>query len=67
VFGLWILFDSALGWRSVALVVITVAAAVALPAAIAVPTCGSQTSHRGRTRASSDEPWPYDEPSPDVV
>lgn len=50
VFGLWILFDSALGWRSVALVVIAVAAAVALPAASAVVTWGSQTSRRRRTR-----------------
>ncbi len=61
VFGLWILFDSAPGWRSVALVVIAVAAATALAAAIAPVIYRSQTSHRRRTRAPTAE-W-----SPDVV
>jgi Ca2+/H+ antiporter, TMEM165/GDT1 family len=49
VFGLWILFGSALGWRSAA---ITVATAVALAAAIASVIHRSQTSHRRRTRAA---------------
>jgi len=49
VFGLWILFDSALGWRSAA---ITVATAVALAAAIAAVIHRSQTSRRRRTRAA---------------
>jgi putative Ca2+/H+ antiporter (TMEM165/GDT1 family) len=50
VFGLWILFDSALGWRSAA---ITVATAAVLAAAIAAVIRGSQTSRRHRTRAAS--------------
>jgi Ca2+/H+ antiporter, TMEM165/GDT1 family len=49
VFGLWILFDSALGWR---LAAITVATAVALAAAIAAVIHRSQTSRRRRTRAA---------------
>ncbi|MGA9679048.1 MAG: TMEM165/GDT1 family protein [Mycobacterium sp.] len=61
VFGLWILFDSALGWRSVALVIAAVAAAVALTAAVAAMIYRSQTLRRRRTRTPSDEP------SPDVV
>ncbi len=55
VFGLWILFDCALGRRSVA---IAVAAAVALAAAIASVIYRSQTSHRRRTRALSAERSP---------
>jgi hypothetical protein len=49
VFGPWILFDSALGWRPAA---ITVATAVALAAAIAAVIHRSQTSRRRRTRAA---------------
>jgi putative Ca2+/H+ antiporter (TMEM165/GDT1 family) len=49
VFGLWILFDSALGWRPVA---IAVAVAVALAAAIAAVIHRSQTSRRRRTRSA---------------
>lgn len=45
-FGLWMLFDSALGWRSVA---IAVTAAVALAA---VPAATAQTLRRRRTEAS---------------
>jgi hypothetical protein len=58
VFGLWILFDSALGWRSVA---IAVAAAVVSTAAIAAMIYRSQTLRRRRIRAPSGET------SPDVV
>ncbi len=48
-FGLWMLFDSALGWRSVA---ITVATAVALAAAIVAGIHGAQTLRRRRTEAA---------------
>jgi Ca2+/H+ antiporter, TMEM165/GDT1 family len=48
VFGVWILFDSALGWWSAAIIVAT---AVALAAAIAAVIHRSQTSRRRRTRA----------------
>jgi hypothetical protein len=50
VFGLWILFDFALGWRYVA---ITVAAGVALAAAIAAVIHRSQTPRRCRMRPTS--------------
>ena len=50
VFGLWILFDSALGWRSVA---ITVATAVALAAAIVAVIHRAQTLRRRRTRVAT--------------
>jgi len=50
VFGLLMLFDSALGWRSLA---ITVATAVTLAAAITAVLHRSQTSRRRRTRAVS--------------
>jgi len=55
VFGLWILFDSALGRHSVAM---TVATAAALMAAIAVVTYRSQTSRRRRMPAPSAEKSP---------
>jgi len=48
-FGLWILFDSALGWRSVA---ITVATAVALVAGIVAVIHRAQTQRRRRTEAA---------------
>ncbi len=48
-FGLWILFDSALGWRSVA---ITVATAVALVAGIVAVIHRAQTQSRRRTEAA---------------
>ncbi len=45
-FGLWMLFDSALGWRSVAIAVIAVVALAVVTAAAA------QTLRRRRTGAS---------------
>ena len=48
-FGLWILFDSALGWRSVA---ISVATAVTLVAAIVAVIRKAQTLRRRRTEAA---------------
>jgi hypothetical protein len=45
-FGLWMLFDSALGWRSVAIAVIAAAALAAVTVATA------QTLRRRRTGAS---------------
>ena len=49
-FGLWMLFDSALGWRSAA---IDVAAAVALPAATAAVLTGRKPRGGAATRAPS--------------
>jgi putative Ca2+/H+ antiporter (TMEM165/GDT1 family) len=49
-FGLWILFDSALGWRSVA---ISVATAVALAAAIVAVIHRAQTLRRRRSRVAT--------------
>jgi Ca2+/H+ antiporter, TMEM165/GDT1 family len=48
-FGLWMLFDSALGWRSVA---ITVATAVPLAAAMVAGIHRAQTLRRRRTEAA---------------